>query len=94
MSEHLLAHEQLHYFISCLVVRQANLSMSKEDDLWEMLRLTKLVAQRLNLQYDTDTKHGLDFDAQESWEREVMSQFQELSKSPALPAPFMKDEES
>ena len=91
MSEHLLAHEQLHFFISCLVVRQANLSMSKEDDLWEMLRLTKLVAQRLNLQYDTDTKHGLDFDAQESWEREVMSQLQELSESPAS---FMKDKES
>ena len=58
MSEHLLAHEQLHYFISCLVVRQANFAMSKEDDLWEMLRLTKLVAQRLNLQYDTDTNTG------------------------------------
>ena len=78
MSEHLLAHEQLHFLISCLVVRQANHSMTKEDDLWKMLELTKLVAQRLNLQYDTDTKHGLNLDAQQSWESEVMRQFQEL----------------
>ena len=77
-SEHLLAHEQLHFFISCLVVRQANLSMTKQDNLWEMLQLAKLVAQRLNLQYDADTKHGLNFEAQQAWEAEVMSQFKEL----------------
>ncbi len=93
MSEHLLAHEQLHFLISCLVVRQANLSMTKDDDLWEMLQLAKVVAQRLNLQYDADTKHGLNIDAQESWEREVMSQFQELSEPPPGSAPFMKDKE-
>jgi len=85
MSEHLLAHEQLHFFISCLVVRQANLSMTEHDDLGKMLELTKLVAQRLNLQYDTDTKHGLNLDAQESWESEVMSQFQELGTQPFSP---------
>jgi hypothetical protein len=78
MSERLLAHEQLHFLISCLVVRQANLSITKQDDLLEMLELTKLVAQRLNLQYDTDTKHGLNLDTQQSWETEVMSQLQEL----------------
>ena len=78
MSERLLAHEQLHFLISCLVVRQANLSITKQDDLLKMLELTKLVAQRLNLQYDTDTKHGLNLDAQQSWEKEVMSQFQDL----------------
>ena len=78
MSEHLLAHEQLHFLISCLVVRQANLSITKQDDLLKMLELTKLVAQRLNLQYDTDTNHGLNMDAQDSWEMEVMRQFQDL----------------
>ena len=78
MSEHLLAHEQLHFLISCLVVRQANLSITKQDDLLKMLELTKLVAQRLNLQYDTDTNHGLNMDAQQSWEGEVMRQFQDL----------------
>jgi hypothetical protein len=78
MSEDLLAHEQLHFLISCLVVRQANLSITKQDDLLRMLELTKLVAQRLNLQYDTDTNHGLNIDAQQSWETEVMSQLQEL----------------
>ena len=83
ISQDLLAHEQLHFLISCLAVRQANLSMSQEDNLWKMLELTKSVAQRLNLQYDSDTNHGLDLDAQESWELEVMSQFQELGNSPA-----------
>jgi len=77
-TERLLAHEQLHFLISCLVVRQANLSITKQDDLLEMLELTELDAQRLNLQYDTDTKHGLNLDAQQSWETKVMSQFQEL----------------
>jgi len=78
MSERLLAHEQLHFLISCLVVRQANLSITKQDDLLEILELTKLVAQRRNLQYDTDTNHGLNIDAQQSWESDVMSQLQEL----------------
>ena len=78
MSEHLLVHEQLHFLINCLVVRQANLSITKQDNLWDMLKLTKLVAQRLNLQYDADTKHGLNFEAQQAWEAEVMSQFKEL----------------
>jgi len=78
ISENLLAHEQLHFLISCIVVRQANLSLTKDDDLWKMLELTKLVAQRLNLQYDTDTNHGLNIEAQQSWETEVMNQFQEL----------------
>lgn len=85
ISEHLLAHEQLHFLISCLVVRQANLSITKQDNLWKMLELTKSVAQRLNLQYDTDTKHGLNIDAQQSWESEVMSQFQELGTQTSPP---------
>ena len=79
MSEQLLEHEQVHFLISCLVIRQANLSLTKQDDLFKMLELTKLVAQRLNLQYDTDTNHGLSREAQQSWQKEVMRQFQELS---------------
>ncbi len=78
MSQNLLTHERLHFLISCLLIRQANLAMTPKDDLWQMLELTKLVAQRLNLQYDTDTNHGLNPDAQRSWETEVMSQFQEI----------------
>ena len=77
-SEHLLTHEQLHFLISCLVVRQANFSITKQDNLLKMLELTKLVAQRLNLQFDTDTNHGVNLDVQQSWEREVMRQFKEL----------------
>jgi hypothetical protein len=82
ISEQLLAHEQLHFFISCLVVRQANLSITEQDDLWKMLELTKEVAQRLNLQYDSDTNHGLNLAAQQFWEAEVMNQFQELGLQP------------
>ena len=82
MSEHLLAHEQLHFLISCLVVRQANMTMTSQDNLGQMLVLTKSVAQRLNLQYDSDTNHGLHLDVQRSWEAEVMSQMQELSQHP------------
>jgi len=81
-SEHLLAHEQLHFFISCLAVRQANLALTEQDNLLNMLELTKSVAQRLNLQYDADTNHGLNLDAQQSWEREVMRQFKELGTHP------------
>lgn len=79
MSEQLLAHEQVHFLISCLVVRQANLSITPQDDLLEMLELTKLVAQRLNLQYDSATNHGLNLEVQNLWEAEVMRQFHELA---------------
>lgn len=78
MSEQLLAHEQVHFLISCLVVRQANLSLTDQEDLPKMLELSKLVAQRLNLQYDAATNHGLNLEVQQLWESEVMRQFQEL----------------
>ena len=89
MSEHLLAHEQVHFLISCLTVRQANLSMTVHDDLRKMLDLTKSVAQQLNLQYDADTQHGLDLDAQQSWESKIMTQFQEPDTHP-FPHPIFK----
>ncbi len=91
MSEHLLAHEQLHFLISCLVVRQANLSITKHDDLYRMLQLTQRVAQQLNLQYDSDTNHGVNLDIQQAWESEVMRQFQELSPD-HFPPSFKKGE--
>lgn len=78
MSVQLLAHEQVHFLISCLVVRKANLSITPQDDLLKMLKLTKLVAQRLNLQYDLATNHGLNFEAQKLWEAEVMRQFHKI----------------
>jgi hypothetical protein len=78
LSEQLLAHEQVHFLISCLVVRQANMSLTEQDDLFEILELTKLIAQRLNLQYDAATNHGLNWDAQQVWETEVMRQFQKF----------------
>lgn len=93
-SEYLLAHEQLHFFISCLVVRQANLALTEQDNLFSMLKLTKLVAQRLNLQYDTDTNHGLNIEAQQSWEREVMRQFKELSDHSSISSSEKKKKKS
>ncbi len=92
MSEHLLAHEQLHFLISCLVVRQANLSITKRDDLFRMLQLTQRVAQQLNLQYDSDTNHGVNIDNQHAWESEVMRQFQELSPDHFPPPSFKQVE--
>ena len=78
MSEQLLAHEQIHYLISCLVVRQANLSRTPKDNLPKKLELARSVAQRLNLQYDTDTHHGINLAQQDAWQDEVMRQFVEL----------------
>lgn len=78
MSEQLLAHEQVHYLISCLVVRQANQTLSQKDNLAEMVTLARSVAQRLNLQYDADTQHGTRLSQQDAWEKEVMSQFEAL----------------
>ncbi len=93
MSKYLLAHEQLHFIISCLVVRQANLSMTDQDDLLQTLQLTQRIAQRLKLQYDTDTNHGEKLDAQQAWESEVMKQRQKLGLD-HFPPPSFKEGES
>ena len=79
ISEQLLAHEQIHYLISCFVVRQANQSFSPDDDPVQMLSLARSVAQRLNIQYDRDTQHGSLLGQQHSWEKEFMRQFEELA---------------
>jgi hypothetical protein len=80
ISEELLAHEQVHFLISCLMVRKANLSLTEHDDLLEILHLTNLEAQRLNLQYDAATNHGLNGDVQQIWEAEVMRQLKKFRK--------------
>lgn len=79
-SERLLAHEQVHYLISCLLVRQANQSLQPEEDPQKMLELVKSVAQRINVQYDLDTKHGTDHDAQTDWEAQVQEQFEDVTR--------------
>ncbi len=78
-SEQLLAHEQVHFLISCLLVREANSSLRPGDDPRKMLELLKSVAQRINVQYDQDTNHGVDIDAQAKWESDVQEQFEEVS---------------
>lgn len=80
-SDHLLAHEQVHYLISCLVVRQANRSPTTGENLSQMLSLVRSVAQRLNLQYDKETQHGTQPAPQKFWQKEVMEQLVELSSS-------------
>lgn len=83
-SEWLLAHERLHYVISCLLVRQANLVLStRGGNIQEMLHLVKATAQHINARYDADTRHGLDLEAQQAWIKEVMAQFSEVSESRA-----------
>lgn len=81
-SERLLAHEQLHFLISCLLVRQANQSLQPEDNPQKMLELVKSVAQRINVQYDLDTNHGTDDEAQKNWEAHVQEQFEDVSIQP------------
>ncbi|GJL64249.1 MAG: hypothetical protein NPIRA04_29030 [Nitrospirales bacterium] len=78
-SERLLAHEQVHFLISCLLVRQANQSLQPEEDPQKMLELVKSVAQRINVQYDLDTKHGTDDEAQQNWEAQVQEQFEDVT---------------
>ncbi|MGD9851438.1 MAG: hypothetical protein AB7T38_09230 [Nitrospirales bacterium] len=88
MSEQLLAHEQIHYLISCLVVRQANQTLSQKDNLAEILPLAQSVAQRINLQYDADTQHGTRLSHQDSWQKEIMRQFEELGSTSEKSNPF------
>ena len=79
VSERLLAHEQVHFLISCLLVREANHSVKLGEDLQKTLELVKSVAQRINVQYDNDTKHGTDESAQEEWEFDVQQQFEDVT---------------
>ena len=82
-SQKLLAHEQVHFLISCLLVRQANRVTHTEENPRKMLELVKSVAQRVNVQYDTDTKHGTDEKAQMTWETQVQEQFEEVTAQPS-----------
>ena len=82
-SQQLLLHEQLHFLISCLLTRQANQTLQNGSDPHAMVRLVKAVAQRLNLQYDQDTNHGLNRQAQAKWEEEILQQLMEVSGKPS-----------
>ena len=78
-SENLLIHEQLHFMISCLLTRQANLTLQEGGDPHAMVKLVKAIAQRINLQYDDDTKHGLNSTAQAEWEIEIQNQLGDVT---------------
>ncbi len=80
LSAQLLAHEQVHYLISCLLVRQANMVLQPGDDRLAMLELVKAVAQRMNLQYDYDTNHGVNSFAQVRWESAVQEQLEDINR--------------
>jgi len=75
----LLRHEQLHFAISCLLVRQANATLQSGDDPHKMLQLVRATAQRVNIQYDKDTHHGTIFDKQAQWENAVEQQLDEVT---------------
>jgi hypothetical protein len=81
--QRLLRHEQLHFAISCLLVRQANLSMKPGDDPHQMLQLVRATAKRLNQLYDKDTNHGTILDKQEQWEQDVEQQLEEVTRLPS-----------
>lgn len=67
-SEQLLRHEQLHYTISCMLAREANLSLMNGGDPKAMLILLNAVATRMNVQYDAESNHGLNRQKQQEWE--------------------------
>lgn len=79
MANQLLRHEQLHFAISCLLVRQANMSLKSGDNPHQMLQLVRATAKRLNLQYDQDTNHGTIQDKQTQWEHDVEEQLEDVT---------------
>lgn len=78
-SKRILNHEQLHFMISCLLTRQANQALKSGGNSSEMVQLVRAAAKRLNLQYDRDTNHGLNFKAQSNWEAEIQQQLRQIS---------------
>ena len=70
-SEQLLRHEQLHYTISCMLAREANLSLMNGGDPKAMLILLNAVATRMNVQYDAESNHGLNREKQQEWEEAI-----------------------
>ena len=70
-SEQLLRREQLHYTISCMLAREANLSLLNGGDPKAMLILLNAVATRMNVQYDAETNHGLNRQKQQEWEEAI-----------------------
>ncbi|GJL53874.1 MAG: hypothetical protein NPIRA02_10060 [Nitrospirales bacterium] len=56
--------------------------MQPDEDPQKMLELVKSVAQRINVQYDQDTKHGTDDQAQMNWETHVQEQFEDVTSQP------------
>ena len=78
-SKRILLHEQLHFMISCLVTRQANHQLENGGDPLEMVQKVKDRAQRLHLQYDKDTNHGLNTEAQMKWEKEIQQELLRVS---------------
>ena len=72
-SQQLLRHEQLHFSISCLLAREANVALLTGGDPQAMLLLLNAVATRLNIQYDIETSHGLNRQKQTEWERAIQA---------------------
>lgn len=85
-ADELLRHEQLHFAISCLLTRQANVALSTGEDPEAMLMLLKAVATRINAQYDVETNHGRDPWSQRVWEQAVELRFKAgfISSLPVL----------
>ena len=72
-SQQLLRHEQLHFSISCLLAREANVALMTGGDPQAMLLLLNAVATRLNIQYDIETGHGLNRQKQTEWEQAIQA---------------------
>jgi hypothetical protein len=83
-SEHLLRHEQLHFAIGCLLAREANAALQSSGEPEAMLLLVNAVATRLNVQYDSESNHGLNAEDQARWEKAIQARLKAgpLTKGP------------
>jgi Domain of unknown function (DUF4157) len=75
-SDRVLAHEQLHFDIACVVVAKANLAFWRAG-LPARINIQAIgkVRDTVNSQYDGDTGHGCITAQQQTWEDRVRKQF-------------------
>jgi hypothetical protein len=75
-STRVLAHEQLHFDIACVVVAKANLAFWRAGLPAHInVAAIKKVKDKVNSDYDRDTGHGCDPAQQQAWEDRVRRQF-------------------
>lgn len=75
-AEAVLRHEQIHFAVSCLLAREANAVLARGAAVEPTVMLLNAIATRVNVQYDAETAHGTNAEAQRRWERGVIKRLQ------------------